>query len=139
MQIFVRLMCGKRIKLEVESTDTIHSVKRKIESLERTRLCDHRLIFNGWCLEACKTLADYEIEKGCTIDVMLRYASSCVPYSDYSKLIEKVESLEGSLKLARERESHTAKLLEAESAAHSRLQSKVDLMAQMFDALLRPP
>ena len=35
MQIFVKTLTGKKIALEVESSDTIDNVKTKIQNLER--------------------------------------------------------------------------------------------------------
>ncbi|CAA0817097.1 ubiquitin 13 [Striga hermonthica] len=149
MQIFARLMSGRTLKLEVESTDTIRSVQSEIESLEWIHTCDHVLLFDGRRIDGCKTLADCGIGKDCTIDVMLSIPSRCVICREYRELIEKVESLEEMLKLARPRESGTTVLLEAERAAHSRLQSKIDLIAHMEstdtihsvekDVLLSPP
>ena len=63
MQIFVKTVTGEKIALEVESTDTMESVKAKIHEASGTNLQPEflRLIFVGKQLEEGRTLADYNI------------------------------------------------------------------------------
>lgn len=78
MIIFVKTLVGKTVVLEVESTDTIKSIKDKMPELGQ-----ERLLFAGKRLDDNHTLEYYNIQKESTIHAQLLFG----PAKDESSII----------------------------------------------------
>lgn len=70
MQIFVQTLAGCTVSLEVECSDTIESVKAKIQEEAGIPLDQQCLYFAGKALEDHHTLFDYCIQKESTLHVV---------------------------------------------------------------------
>ena len=73
MLIYVRTPDGKTITLAVRASDTIKTVKAKIEDAEGILLDGQRLTFAGKELDDERTVSDHgSIKNGSTLEVQLR-------------------------------------------------------------------
>ena len=72
MLIFVRMLTGKAIPLMVRASDTIETIKDKIETVDGIPPNQQRIIFARKQLEDRRTVSDYGICDGSTIHLVLR-------------------------------------------------------------------
>ena len=72
MQIFIKTLNGKTISLDVDSLDTVQTVKCKIQPKEGISVYQHKLIHSGRQLEDGRTLSDYRIQKQSTLHLIIQ-------------------------------------------------------------------
>jgi ubiquitin len=70
MHIFIKNLVGKTFTLEVKCTDTIYSVKAKIQEIEGIPIKRQKLIFRGVLLENGQDLATYNIQNEDTLIIV---------------------------------------------------------------------
>ena len=75
MQNFVKGFAGRHYSIEVESSDTVDSLKAKVEELEGVPAKEQRLIFAGRQLEDGHKLSDYNVVEFSSLNLVMRLLS----------------------------------------------------------------
>lgn len=71
-QIFIKTLTGRTYTVDVVDTDTVEQLKAKIQEKEGIPKHEMRLIFAGKELNEQRALSDYNIQKDCTVHMVLR-------------------------------------------------------------------
>ena len=71
-QIFVKTLTGRTITINTQPSATVSKVIYRIKEKEGTPPNDFRLIFGGKQLEPGRMLAEYDVQKGSTLHLVLR-------------------------------------------------------------------
>jgi hypothetical protein len=79
VEVFAKLLSGKVFPLTVQLSDTVASVKIKVQDAEGISSHDQRLIFGGVELDDSSTLRQCNVQKESTIHVILKRAPSPPP------------------------------------------------------------
>jgi len=73
MKVNILSLTGKTTTFDVEKSDTIESLKLKYQEEQGVPPDKQRLIFNAREMEDPRTLADYDIDDGAVIRVVLKW------------------------------------------------------------------
>ena len=98
MQIFVRTESGKTITLDVEASTSCYQIKYKVRDREGIPVFNQKLFFFGKELDDARELADYNIQRESTLNVVLIWKKD-VDYSNtnfhYAPYFNSNPSVEG--------------------------------------------
>jgi len=71
MQIFIKTLAGKTMVMDVESSESVDVVKKRIQDREGVYIDHMRLLFQGKQLSPEKCLMDYNIQSESTLHIVL--------------------------------------------------------------------
>jgi len=71
MLIKVKTLTGKEIEIDIEPTDKVERIKERVEEKEGIPPQQQRLIFSGKQMNDDKTAADYKVQGGSVLHLVL--------------------------------------------------------------------
>ncbi|OQV13185.1 putative NEDD8 [Hypsibius exemplaris] len=71
MLIKVKTLTGKEIEIDIEPTDRVERIKERVEEKEGIPPPQQRLIYSGKQMNDDKTAADYKIQAGSVLHLVL--------------------------------------------------------------------
>jgi ubiquitin len=71
MQLKIKNLAGKTLTIDVEPTDTIENIKKRVEEKEGIPPSQQRLIFAGRAMADARTVQDYGLKAGNTLHLVL--------------------------------------------------------------------
>ena len=78
MQVFVKTVSGRTLSLQVESGETVESVKHLLQERENVDVDHQRLLFAGKELEDANTLESYNISGDATLEMLFKIAGGVI-------------------------------------------------------------
>ena len=93
MRIFVAMLSGRSITIEVDAEDTVENIKAKVQDREGVRPEDQRLLFHGKQLEDEYTLNDYQIVNSSTLHLVMRLRGGVCIFAEIAAIVEGVRRM----------------------------------------------
>lgn len=88
MLIKVKTLTGKEIEIDIEPTDKVERIKERVEEKEGIPPQQQRLIYSGKQMNDEKTAADYKIQGGSVLHLVLALrggvCTSCLTLTNLS-------------------------------------------------------
>ncbi|XP_066942746.1 NEDD8 isoform X1 [Macrobrachium rosenbergii] len=73
----VTTLTGKEIEIDIEPTDKVERIKERVEEKEGIPPPQQRLIFSGKQMNDEKTAADYKVQGGSVLHLVLALRGGC--------------------------------------------------------------
>jgi large subunit ribosomal protein L40e len=76
-QLFIRTFSGKTVSIQVQPSDTVAAVKDKVQNKQGEVVGDQYLAYGGKQLDDRRSLGDYGVGQGCTLELSSRLRGGC--------------------------------------------------------------
>uniref|UniRef100_A0A8C5HYN6 Ubiquitin-like protein NEDD8 n=1 Tax=Gouania willdenowi TaxID=441366 RepID=A0A8C5HYN6_GOUWI len=78
MYSLLQTLTGKEIEIDIEPTDKVERIKERVEEKEGIPPQQQRLIYSGKQMNDEKTAADYKIQGGSVLHLVLALRGGCL-------------------------------------------------------------